>query len=88
VFRLKLLLRFAVATTVVGGVLFVSAGRLDLPFFWAYLAGFAGFAILVVLTVSRELLEERFKPGEGGRDKLALVRAAAFVASSTQWMVA
>ena len=42
-FRLKLALRAAVAVAIVGGILFGSSGRIDLPFFWAYLAVLAGF---------------------------------------------
>ena len=53
VFRLKLALRSAVAMAIVGGILFGSAGRTDLPFFWAYLAVIAGLMIVTMLTVSR-----------------------------------
>ncbi len=88
VFRLKLALRSAGAMTIVGGILFGSAGRTDLPFFWAYLAVFAGLMIVAMLTVSRELLEERLKPGERGRDNLALLRAAGLVAGLSQWIIA
>lgn len=76
-FRVQLILRMTAATLVVGAVLFVSAGRIDLPFFWAYLAVLAGVGILIVATLPRELLEERMKPAEGGRDSLALLRAVA-----------
>ena len=57
-FRLKLALRSAVVMTIVGGILFGSAGRTDLPFFWAYLAVCAGLMIVTMLTVSRELQAE------------------------------
>ncbi len=87
-FRLKLALRAAVAVGIVGGILFGSSGRIDLPFFWAYLAVLAGFAIVAMLTVSPELLRERVKPGEGGRDNLALLRVAVAAAFLSQWIVA
>ena len=87
VFRLKLALRSAVAMAIVGGILFGSAGRTDLPLFWAYLAVFAGFSIVVMLTISRELLEERYlNPGERGRDNLALLRATGLVVFLSQWI--
>ncbi|MCK6482765.1 MAG: isoprenylcysteine carboxylmethyltransferase family protein [Phycisphaerae bacterium] len=54
---------------VMGTVLFVSAGRLDLPFFWIMLAattlvmqaGFSG--------VDPDLMKERWRPGPGGVDR-------------------
>jgi len=88
VFRLKLTLRLAAAMAIVGGILFGSAGRIDLPFFWAYLAVLAGFSGAALLTVSRGLLEERRKPAESGRDNLALLRITTLLVFLTQWIVA
>ena len=87
-FRLKLMLRLAVVTTIAGGILFGSAGRIDLPFFWAYLAVFTGFAVVALLTVSRELLMERSQPAERGRDNLALLRVAMLLVFLSQEVVA
>ncbi len=53
-------------------ILFGSAGRWDVPMFWAYLAVVAapGFVLLPVLRrVSPGLLEERLRPGPGERDR-------------------
>lgn len=87
-FRLKLMLRLAVVMTIIGGILFGSAGRLDLPFFWAYLAVLGGFAGVALLTVSPELLEERRKPAESGRDNVVLLRIAALLVFLGQWVFA
>lgn len=58
---------------VAGVVLFGSAGRLNLPFFWAYLLLVVLFSIFVVVLLSRRspsLLKERRKPGPGEQDRL------------------
>ncbi len=87
-FRLNVALRFAAVFTLVGAILFGSAGRTDLPFFWAYLIVLASLVLVTLLTVSRELLEERLKPAQRGRDNLALVQVSAIVILSSQWIVA
>jgi len=86
-FRLMLMLRLTSFVAIVGTILFVSAGRIDLPFFWAYLAVLAVFAGLMLLTTSRELLAERLKPAERGRDNLALLRFGALVVFLSEWVV-
>jgi protein-S-isoprenylcysteine O-methyltransferase Ste14 len=88
VFRLKLILRLAIVLAIVGGILFAAAGRIDLPFFWAYLAVFAGFGGVALLTVSPELIEERRRPAEAGRDNLALLRLVAILVFVSQWIFA
>jgi len=54
-------------------VLFVSAGRLDLPFFWAYLG--VNFALMAGLMagVDPELMEERWHPAGERAQLLPLV---------------
>ena len=87
-FRLIVVVRSLLAVAVFGAVLFGAAGRLDLPFFWAYLAVLLGLALFALLTLSRELLDERVRPPERGRDNLALLRAGAGAAFAAQWIVA
>jgi len=87
-FRLKLVLRVAFAMAIVAGILFGAAGRIDLPFFWAYLAAFAGLAIGSALTVSRDLLVERLKPAGRGHDDVMLLRIVSLVVFTSQWIVA
>ena len=88
VFRLKLALRSTLSVSIIGAILFASAGRIDLPFYWAYLAIFAGVALLTILTISPELLQERVNPGERGRDNLTLLRVVAGLVFVGQWIVA
>jgi len=72
----------------IGGILFVSAGRIDLPFFWAYLGVLVGTSLLTMLTVSPELLQERAKPADGGRDSLVFLRVAAGITFVGEWVIA
>ena len=87
-FRLKLVLRSSTAVAFIGGILFAAAGRIDLPFFWAYLGVIAGFSLLAMLTVSPELLQERTKPAAGGRDNLTFLRVVAGLTFAGQWIIA
>jgi protein-S-isoprenylcysteine O-methyltransferase Ste14 len=59
--------QWIVVTVMVAVVLFASAGRVDLPMFWIYLAAHSGAHLAMALLVfrrNRDLLEERQKPGE------------------------
>jgi protein-S-isoprenylcysteine O-methyltransferase Ste14 len=83
-FRLKLALRTLFTLALAAALLFGSAGRLDLPWFWAYLGLLAVFAAGAMLTLPRELLEERVAPGTGGRDNLLLLRVVFAALSAGQ----
>jgi protein-S-isoprenylcysteine O-methyltransferase Ste14 len=59
--------QWIVVTVMVAVVMFVSAGRVDLPMFWVYLAAHSGSQLAMALLVFRrdhDLLEERQNPGE------------------------
>jgi len=87
-FRLQLAFRSTAAMAMIAGILFAAAGRGDLPFFWGYLAVLTVFVLVTLLTVPRELLEERKRPAAAGRDSLALLRGVAAVGFLSQWIVA
>ena len=53
---------------VLGGILFGCAGHWDLPFFWAFLGVWAATMLVAVFVVDPGLIEERMRPGPGGRD--------------------
>lgn len=66
--------------------LFASAGRLDLPFFWAYVGFMAVAAVAMVVLIDRGLLRERLKPGPGGTDRNLRWVAMPFLVG--QWAIA
>ena len=65
-----LILRLLIFELVLGGVIFGSAGRLDLPWFWAVIVIHAVSMAAVVPRIDPELRKERFSPGPGGKDRL------------------
>ena len=63
------LLRSAIILTVTGVLLFAPAGRLNLPFFWAFFAVVLTFWAIGLTTMDRGLLRERMHPAPGGVDR-------------------
>jgi protein-S-isoprenylcysteine O-methyltransferase Ste14 len=62
--------QWIIVTVMVAVMLFASAGRVDLPMFWVYLAAHSGAQLAMAWLVfrqNRDLLEERQKPGEGAK---------------------
>lgn len=57
------------------GILFATAGRFNLPMFWAYIGVMAAFSSLSYLWLYRhnpDLIKERLHPGPGEHDPLAV----------------
>jgi len=62
--------QWIVVTVMLAAVLFASAGRVDVPMFWVYLAVHSGAQLAMALLVfrqNRDLLEERQRPGQGAK---------------------
>ena len=62
--------QWIVVTAMVAVVLFASAGRVDVPMFWAYFVVHSGAQLAISLLVfrrNRDLLEERQRPGQGAK---------------------
>jgi protein-S-isoprenylcysteine O-methyltransferase Ste14 len=62
--------RWIILTILVSAVLFGTAGRLDLPMFWAFVVAHSGSHLAMTLIVFRgnlDLLKERQQPGEGAK---------------------
>lgn len=60
------------ATAATGGVLFLAAGRWDVPIWWAYLAVMLVLSSTALLTMDAGLLRERLRPGPGGTDAVVI----------------
>jgi protein-S-isoprenylcysteine O-methyltransferase Ste14 len=56
-----------------GACLFVSAGRWDLPWFWAYLGVWAAAMVAGSFLIDPTLVQERIRPGPGGKDYTTVV---------------
>lgn len=67
--NISALIRSAIFLTVTGALMFVSAGRVDLPFFWAFFAIVITAWIVGMAMMDRGLVRERVKPGPGGIDR-------------------
>jgi protein-S-isoprenylcysteine O-methyltransferase Ste14 len=62
--------QWIVVTVLLAAMLFASAGRVDVPMFWVYLAIHSGAQLAMALLVfrqNRDLLEERQRPGQGAK---------------------
>src|SRR5262245_5922912 len=67
-------------------ILFGSAGRSDVPFFWAYIGVLMALMLAALRFPDKELLQERRKPGPGGKD--LTLRRDAILVMVTHWAVA
>src|SRR5262245_24595200 len=66
---MSMVLRIILFFVAMVGVLFGSAGRWDLPFFWAAIGTYAVFMVIAMLTLDPGLRRERFCPSPGGKDR-------------------
>jgi protein-S-isoprenylcysteine O-methyltransferase Ste14 len=69
-FRLNAVVLSLLMPAVVGAIVFLSAGRWDLPMVWGVLAVLAVFCVAFAASVDRGLVRERVKPGPGNRDRV------------------
>src|SRR5262245_43532125 len=71
---------------VAAAIIFVSAGRIDLPMVWAVLGVLAISMLVMFAIISPGLLRERVQPGPGNRDRLT--RPLTLVLILAHWVVA
>lgn len=76
----RIILLWVVVAAAMAGLLFGSAGRWDIPAFWLLLGIWFAFGSLAWLTMDRDLMKERMKPGPGGRDNVGAIRAVSAIA--------
>lgn len=67
---MSIVVRFLAMETLLAGVLFGSAGTLDLPWFWSLLTVHAALVLVGLFAIDPDLRRERFRPGPGGTDRL------------------
>lgn len=72
--------------TVVGVIIFASAGRYDLPFIWAILGLLAAFYLAMAVVADPAMLRERLAPGRGNQDRLTRVLGAGMLVG--HWVLA
>lgn len=63
------MVKMIVGMVVALGLLFGTAGRVDLPIRWAYFVILFGFALIARRRIDPDLAEERVRPGPGGTDR-------------------
>lgn len=84
--RLVMPLVWAAFLTVIASVIFVSAGRADLPMVWGVLGVLGIFVVLTFTSIDPALMRERLRPGAGNRDRLT--RPVTLVLMLGHWIIA
>ena len=59
-------------------ILFISAGRIDLPWFWAFIVVYVVLMSSAIRGIDPDLIRERYHPAPGGEDRSLCWRAAPF----------
>jgi protein-S-isoprenylcysteine O-methyltransferase Ste14 len=76
---MAMFLRVLILEGVLAASLFASAGRIDLPWFWAVLAVHTTLMIVALSSIDPALRRERLKPAPGGRDRYLRLIALPFI---------
>lgn len=84
--RVKVALLSLLMPAMVAGVIFLAAGRFDLPGVWAVLGVLAVFCLALAATADPDLMRERTRPGPGERDRLT--RPLGTVLLLAHWILA
>ena len=71
--------RVLIMESILGAILFASAGRMDLPWFWAVMALHATLLLTGISFMDPDLREERLRPGPGGRSRRIRFLALPFI---------
>ena len=85
-FRVKVVLLSLLMPALAGAVVFLSAGRWDLPGAWAVLGVLAAFCVAVTATATPGFVCERVAPGPGNRDRVT--RPVGSVLIIAHWVLA
>lgn len=85
-FRVKVALLSLLMPVLVAGVVFLAAGRWDLPGVWAVLGTLAVLCLAMAAFADRDMVRERVAPGPGERDRLT--RPLATASLFLHWLTA
>lgn len=85
-FRVKVALFSLLMPALVGGVVFLAAGRWDLPGVWAVLGVLSVLCLAMATFADRGMVRERVRPGPGERDRLT--RPLATACLFAHWLLA
>jgi protein-S-isoprenylcysteine O-methyltransferase Ste14 len=83
--RLKALLIGSIMPLLVAAIIFLAAGRWDLPFVWGVIAALTGFLVATVATADEGMIRERVSPGGDDQDRLSRVIGGVLLFGS--WIV-
>src|SRR3954452_12014450 len=76
---MAMILRVLIVEGVLAATLFASAGRIDLPWFWAVLAVHSALLSVGMASIDPDLRRGRPRPGPGGQDRYLRLIALPFV---------
>src|SRR4051794_7822274 len=76
---MAMILRVLMVESLLAATLFASAGRIDLPWFWAVLAVHSALLSVGMASIDPDLRRERLRPGPGGRDRYLRLIALPFL---------
>jgi len=80
---------YVVPSLAIGGVLFASAGRCDVPaVWWAYLGLWLTVSVVGALGADPGLVRERLRPGPGARESLPLAGSIAGALTASHFVIA
>ncbi len=66
---MRLLIRLVIVELLLTAILFGSAGRLDLPWFWALIGVHVVLMSAAIRAIDPDLMQERLRPAPGGEDR-------------------
>jgi protein-S-isoprenylcysteine O-methyltransferase Ste14 len=82
----KRIVRWALASFILGGVLMSLAGQWTSPYLWGFSAGFSAVFLYASLAVlDDDLAQERFNPPSSGADAVALTFIRVFAVAAFLW---
>ena len=74
-----IIFRVLIIESIMATILFASAGRMDIPWFWAVLGLHAAMLLTGIAFMDPGLREERLRPGPGGRSRRIRFLALPFI---------